>query len=165
LRTLALLLLVSCSGVQPTIDRACNVRAAGDWDDRFAPSNLTQSDVAAAVGRAIDAATLTTDIKLADQTENCRNLGGLNVYTKRQAVFDLWGVKVAGFTNCGLGIIVVSTPETGDFIHHGALIHELMHALQCCESTKPVDPLTDDQHANWARDGIYSAIDYERSRP
>ena len=169
MRYLLLLCLTACAGTLPPPSGSCGVRAAGNIDSRFTSDGLTDEIVEDMVERALDGTTFTTDFRLNDQTENCRNLQGYNVYTKPPGAFQLLTSKgaiewVLGYTTCWQKLIVVSAPENKMW-RRSALVHELIHAIQKCEAPRPVDPDGDPDHANWHRDNIYGAIDYEMSLP
>lgn len=160
-----------CAGVPPGNPgfNSCDVVVAGDYKDRFAPSRLTQKDVERGVRVTLDAATLTTDYRLNDQTENCRMLVGYKVYTMPTLDFLLpqdgktW---VSGFTLCSSRLIVVGTPATGVDWRESSLVHEFFHALQGCVGLPPEDPgLPSKFHDNWIRDRIFDAIDWAERQP
>lgn len=163
----ACLALTGCAGtVPPEGFYSCDVVPAGDYDSRFAPSGLRQEHVNRAVKAALDGATFATDIRLHDQTENCRKLQGYRVYTKATFAYDLTGQMANGHSVCLLKYIVVGTPEPLDW-RASALVHELFHAMQECVGTPPADPGFEQYpgHENWVRDGILRAIDYEATQP
>ncbi len=160
----ACLLLVSpcCVPLPPGEGfQSCDMYVAGDIDSRLAPSGLRREDLNAAVLRALNAATFTTDPRLNDQTENCRMLMGYRVYTKATAswVRDIDGLRVAGETSCVFRMITVGTPKDNKW-EWSALVHEIFHVMQGCSGTLPADdPKDAPGHENWTRDGIYRAID------
>ena len=173
----ACLTFAGCAAIRPDGQANCLVAAAGDFDNRFDPPTLFQPTLDHLVDRALDAASLTTDFRLNDQLENCRKLVGFRVYTKPTWNFmvNLKDSKdgitkvtsVSGYTECWGKYIVVGTPLRAGrtWWSESSVVHELFHAMQHCESPPPTDPGYDDDHSNWYRDGIFSAIDYERSQP
>lgn len=95
-----------------------------------------------------------TDPKTLDA---CGKLKGWSIYPMPTPSFvDAYGRKVAGWTNCQLNFSVAGAGYPAKW----ALPHELVHALQRCEATGPVDPGQDDYHANWVRDGLRRVVDY-----
>lgn len=166
----ACLLFLGCAGIPPGEGfQSCDAIVAGDYEDRFAKSGLTRTDVNRGVRVALDAATFTTDIRLGDTLENCRKLYGYRVYTMPvQDFLAPWDKKtyIAGFTNCRLKLIVVGTPKSPFTWADSALVHEIFHAFQECEGTPPQDPNPPaEHHENWSRDGIFNAIDWARTQP
>lgn len=84
---------------------------------------------------------------------------------ERNIPTDPWGRKVAGYTLCPTKTMVVWDT---DYPKLSSFAHELGHALQYCESKKPVDEGLDEDHSDWHREGIFQAIDKvqgERSGP
>lgn len=147
--------------------QSCDMRVAGDIDSRFAQSGLSREDLNAAVTRALNAATFTTDIRLGDTTENCRMLMGYRVYTKSTPnwIRPSDKLRVGGETSCSQRMITVGTPMIGDW-KHSSLVHEIFHAFQGCYGTLPADQTNDQPgHENWYRDGIYRAIDASMETP
>jgi hypothetical protein len=161
----ACVLFGSCASVPPGEGfHSCDATAAGDFDSRIATSGLTRDDVNRGVRAALNAATFTTDPNLNDQTENCRALMGYRIYT-RPSAYTQDGQLVAGHTQCFGKYIVVATPEMGGSWRESALVHELMHAMQHCTATPPMDPGMTYGHDNWIRHGIYPAVDAARTEP
>lgn len=163
MRFLVLILISGCATVDFTNDNSCGVSIGGDYDNRFAKSVLQMSDVEQAVFRAIDGASLTTDHKLMDSTQNCKNLNGFSIYTKKSNSYMLNNQLVSGHTECWVKIIVIATPMDGNW-NHSALIHQLFHAMQKCQPKYPIDRGSDYHHANWRRDGIFDAIAFQERR-
>ena len=142
----AALLWQGCAGIPPGQEGflSCDMLAAGDFEDRLAPSGLRQEDVNRAVRVALDAATFTTDLDLHDTTTNCRRLVGYRVYTMPTENFQHVQTKtqVSGYTVCAWKHIVVGTPHTGTKPgewRDSALVHEIFHAMQECTATPPED--------------------------
>ena len=161
----ACLTFAGCAAIHPDGTSNCLISVAGDVDDRLAISPLTQVELDKQVNKALDAATFTTDWRLNDPLTNCSALVGYRVYTKRTGN---WlrpdGLRISGETSCWSKMITVGSGGPKDW-NYSAIVHELFHAMQHCESPPPTDPGYDDDHSNWYRDGIFSAIDYERSQP
>ena len=165
-----LLLLASCAGVLPV--NTCNITIAGDFDDRFAATWLTPKLLQEGVDRALDAASTTTDFRLNDQISNCEVLSGYRVYTKSEGMWidgsrthaDGSPQWVAGQTYCWQKLIIISTPLFPT-LHWSSLVHELIHAMQHCESVLPVDSGSDEAHANWYRDEIYQSLERVNVNP
>lgn len=70
---------------------------------------------------------------------------------------DPWGRKVAGYTRCSMGEMVVWGYPAHPAL--SALSHEIAHALQNCTAKLPIDPGKDEDHADWTREGIDAAIE------
>lgn len=159
-----------CAGIPPGSPgfNSCDAVAAGTYEELGRASTLTQTDVERGVKVTLDAATLTTDVNLHDQTENCRRLIGYRIYTvpEENFIYPYDGkTLVSGFTVCRYKYIVVGTPKVGGF-RKSSLVHELFHALQACEAPPPNDNGTPSPgHENWVRDGIYNAIDWAEKQP
>ncbi len=135
---------VSCKGVH----------LGGDWGGS-APSTLAQSDVDAAIDAVLQLGNETSDPRL--HGVGIEVFDGYTVYTEPTSVFtDEWGRRVMGWTTCATRTIVIGTPTT--FWSEASLTHELFHVMQGCHGTTPIDEGCDEGHANWTRDGIYSAI-------
>lgn len=161
MRTAILLLaLAGCAGTLPPPDGSCGVWSGGQYTNRLGANELPQPVLEKAVRLALDGASLTTDFRLMDQTENCRMLNGYTVYT-RPGPWQDGKYNVLGTTTCWAKVIQVAVPASGNWAH-SALIHELFHAMQDCKATPPLDPGATEFHENWVRDGIYTAIDFER---
>lgn len=141
--------------------QSCDMYVAGDIDSRFAKSGLTREELNAAVNRALNAATFTTDIRLMDTVENCSRMRAFRVYTKATPnwVRPIDGLRVSGETDCVTRMITVGTPRNQGWVY-SSLVHEIFHVMQECEGTPPADdPKANRGHENWIRDGIYNAID------
>lgn len=166
----ACMLLVSCAAIPPGEGfQSCDMVAAGDFKDRLATSGLHREDVNRAVRVALDAATLTTDPRLSDTTENCRMLMGFRIYTMPDEDFvypydgKTW---VGGYTVCLFKYIVVGTPRAPRTWANSAAVHEIFHAMQGCEGLPPADTgVPSTGHENWFRDGIFNAIDWAKVQP
>jgi len=153
----ALLLTLASCGAHYN-GTTCGITVAGDYDDRFAPSWLTNEKLQRVVDKAIEATSLTTDYVLMDQTENCKAMQGYSVYTKDTVYWESYGRRVAGTTNCWTKIVIVNTPTDGNETMT-SLVHELFHVMQKCNARAPIDKGLDEDHANWYRDGILWAIE------
>lgn len=161
--------LSSCAAIPPGEGfQSCDMVAAGDYDDRLAPSGLTREVVNRGVRAALDAATFTTDPRLSDTVENCRKMMGWRAYSKaKQDFLAPWDNKtmISGFSACTGKYMVVGTPTEGDW-RDSSLVHELFHVMQECEGTPPEDKGSPSpHHQNWIRDGIFNAIDAQRNTP
>lgn len=172
----ACLFWLGCAGVNPDGTSNCAIIVAGDIDSRFAPSKLDQHTLNQLVNKALDAASLTADWRLNDQTANCQAMVGFRVYTKATWNYSiklhdgrdgpLKDTMVSGHTHCTLKYLVVGTPERDGRVwwNESSLVHELFHVMQGCESPGPIDKGEDFQHSNWARDGLNAAIE-EAKKP
>lgn len=163
----ACLAFAGCAGINPDGTSNCKVQAAGAFESRFDPVILDQSTVDDMVARVLRAASFITDWRFNDQTANCQALVGFRVYSRVEPNYELdwYGTKhnVSGHTVCALKYMVIGRPQSGNWFN-SALAHELLHAMQGCESPKPIDEGQDEAHANWVRDQFYFAID-EANKP
>jgi hypothetical protein len=166
--------LCRCATINPDGTSNCGIMVAGDFDDRFAKPTLFQDTLNALVDEALDGATFTTDWRLNDQLGNCQKLWGFRVYTKPTWNYlvktsetpdgPLLDTYVSGHTLCEQKLIVVGTPTVRAGWSKSSLVHEIFHALQDCTTPEPMDKGLDWQHRNWVRDGLYNAIEYEKTR-
>jgi hypothetical protein len=160
----ATLLLLSCAPLAPP-KGTCDVHARGNVDNRFRDDGLTDAIVQDMLGRALDGLQFVTDWSIKDPEEMCQRVAGYYVFTKPPVgPFLLDGQQVMGYTECWFKNIVIAAPADGVWAH-SALIHEFYHAFQDCKATRPVDPGMSPDHANWRRNEIQSAVDYEMSLP
>lgn len=164
MRTVLFLLFLTSCGYSQRFVQNCGITVAGDIDDRFGKSFLTQKDLNRAVEKALDGASLAKDKRFLLAQQNCRAMVPYRVYTRSRRSWRSGDHFVAGQTYCDLGYIVIGTPADNDF-RHSALIHELFHVMQNCRAFLPVDFGLDEWHANWGRDDIYKSIEYENGRP
>ena len=159
---------ISCASL--SVRGACGVELRGDWFAQHvepeaidASTALDRDTLDRAVNAALDAATFTTDFRLMDQTENCKALDGLRVFTVQEPSFTLsTGRVVNGVSDCLGHYVLVGTPTDGAPWSHSALVHEFLHAMQQCSPPLPIDDRLDADHANWKRDHFYDAIDRSR---
>lgn len=160
IRLLALSFLVSgCSIIgHPLTPNSCHVNAAGDWDSRFADSWMNPEQLQESVDATLDSLQFTSDPRLQDTQAACGQLAGWNVYTVKAEQWDSWGVMIQGSASCWNRVIKIHTPPSHRW-EETALVHEFMHVIQGCEALKPIDSGSDEDHANWQRDGVWSAID------
>ncbi len=140
---LAALAVTACA---PAADTACGL-IAGD-------NGLTASELQEVESRLLESLKGSVD-----SAQACSALNGVVVLTKATASFrHPDGDTVTGYANCRERTVTVGTPVSGQW-RHGALAHELMHVVQDCAAVQPVDPGLDVDHANWTRDGLWTAID------
>ena len=65
---------------------------AGDYEDRFGKSFLNDKMLEDAMDHAIQSASLITDFRFNDQTENCKSMVGYRVYTHKTGQFGTFFV-------------------------------------------------------------------------
>lgn len=68
---------------------------------------------------------------------------------------DPWGRSVAGYAHCQSATIMVwfsKRPAVSSFPH------ELVHAMQGCQTPLPIDEGFDEDHSNWKRSGIEAVL-------
>lgn len=76
----------------------------------------------------------------------CAAISGYNVHVKGTPRFDSGaGYTVTGWADCSAGHLYVGSVD----VLHGALSHELVHAVQGCTPMTPTDP-NNPPHSNWA---------------
>lgn len=154
-------LFLSCAGVPPGKPQSndCGLTIV-EGANR---AHLSGETLAERLGRMLDVMTLTTDYRFLEPLDVCQRMVGFRIYTREENNWvDSWGRDIAGATSCLNKTIEVGSPPLGDW-HYTALVHELFHVAQNCVALKPIDVGTDEDHANWIRDGIFDAI--ERSYP
>lgn len=142
----------------PAVALACTACHPGvilKGDELGGTSTLTYEHLRRTLEVTLQVASETADPRLHNRTLEA--FEGFDVYTRETHVFvDPLGRQVLGWTRCSERKIVVGQPASGWYA--SALVHELLHVLQDCKGSLPIDAGCDGWHANWTRDGVFKAI-------
>jgi hypothetical protein len=94
-----------------------------------------------------------------DTRQACASLAGMQIYTRDTPCWtDPYGRSVCGLTWCNYNVMEIGTPAHWQNWQSSTLPHELVHAMQRCETPGDIDPGLDDAHSNWARLGVGAAL-------
>lgn len=165
---IAILALAACAPLPPLGSNTCGVLLGGDAEHP-GPGTLTYAALQSRTDAALDASSTSTDMRFLEPLDLCQKLVGFRVMTRSTPDFpDPFGrmngdrpLLISGYTECRSKTIVVGTPEGSDW-RQSSLVHEFIHVFQDCEAELPVDPGTNEAHANWLRDRIFESIERVR---
>jgi hypothetical protein len=157
----ALFFFAACS---PGYSNNCNMLIGSAHANWLEPSLFGDDTLQDALTTSLEALSAALDPRLQDPDAVCNRLSGYTLRTHTpQNWIDSWGRDISGETYCRARVIVVGVNPGQDW-RETALAHELVHAGQQCNSPAPIDPGLDESHANWLRDGIYSALEVSNRR-
>lgn len=139
--------LTSCNTVSPLCVSPCGTRLMGVLETGEMPNGWSCEGLIKAentMGAVTDPAF----------TNACVAAKDVEIYHQPMTPFTYRGEAVEGSAFCDRHLIVLSSLP----LEQSAYAHEMFHIIQGCKAPLPADKGLDEDHANWNRDRIYSAI-------